>query len=45
MKFTKEGERYLSFSKNRRGGNMNRLFFSLSNNHVEYLREEAPNMD
>ena len=44
MKLTDEG-RYLHFSKNRRGGNGNKLFFSLSGNgKVEYLHEEPVNM-
>jgi len=43
MRMTDEG-RYLHFSKNRRGGNGNKLFFSLSGNgKVEYLHEEALN--
>ena len=37
MKFT-EGSRVLFFSKNRRGGEMNKLFFSLNQkNHVGWL--------
>jgi len=44
MKMSDEG-RYLHFSKNRRGGNGNKLFFSLSGNgKVEYLHEEPVNM-
>jgi len=43
MKMTDEG-RYLHFSKNRRGGNGNKLFFSLSGRgKVEYLHEEPIN--
>jgi predicted ATP-dependent serine protease len=46
MKHTPEGERYLMFSKNRRGGNMNKLYFNLTtHNRVEYLRDEAPNAE
>ena len=44
MRMSDEG-RYLHFSKNRRGGNGNKLFFSLSGNgKVEYLHEEPVNM-
>ena len=44
MRMTDEG-RYLHFSKNRRGGNGNKLFFSLSGRgKVEYLHEEPVNM-
>jgi len=44
MRMTDEG-RYLHFSKNRRGGNGNKLFFSLrGNGKVEYLHEEPINM-
>ena len=43
MRLTDEG-RYLHFSKNRRGGNGNKLFFSLQGQgKVEYLHEEAIN--
>ena len=43
MKMNEEG-RYLHFSKNRRGGNANKLFFSVSGgNKVNYLHEEALN--
>jgi len=46
MKLSSEGERYLMFNKNRRGGNMNKLYFSLGTyNRVEYLRDEAPNAE
>ena len=44
MKFSDEG-RYLHFSKNRRGGNGNKLFFSLNgDNRVDYLHQEPVNM-
>jgi DNA repair protein RadA/Sms len=44
MKFSEEG-RYIYFSKNRRGGNANRFYFSLMNQgRVEYLHD-TPNMD
>jgi DNA repair protein RadA/Sms len=44
LKFTSEGERYLEFSKNRRGGNMNRFFFNLNNkNSVNWLYEAPAN--
>lgn len=44
MRMSDEG-RYLHFSKNRRGGNANKLFFSVSggDNRVEYLHEEPMN--
>ncbi len=42
MRITDEG-RYIHFSKNRRGGNMNALFFSIRKNKIEYLNEEAIN--
>jgi DNA repair protein RadA/Sms len=43
MRLTDEG-RYLHFSKNRRGGNGNKLFFSLrGQGKVEYLHEEPIN--
>jgi len=39
MKF-QDSERFISFSKNRRGGNMNKLFFNLSvGNKVHWLHE------
>jgi len=39
LKF-QEGERYLAFSKNRRGGNMNKLYFNLAvGNKVYWLHE------
>jgi len=44
MRMSDEG-RYLHFSKNRRGGNANKLFFSVSggDDRVEYLHEEPMN--
>ena len=43
MRFAEDG-RYLSFSKNRRGGEMNKLYFSLlQQNDVAWLRTEAMN--
>ena len=43
MRLGEEG-RYLHFSKNRRGGNGNKLFFSLdTQNKVNYLHEEPMN--
>ena len=43
MKNSPEG-RYIYFSKNRRGGNANRLFFSLdAKNRVNYLYEAPIN--
>lgn len=39
LKF-QEGERYIAFSKNRRGGNMNKLYFNLSvGKQVHWLHE------
>jgi DNA repair protein RadA/Sms len=39
-----EGGRYISFSKNRRGGQMDKLFFSLhQSNNVGWLHTEAMN--
>ena len=44
MRMSEEG-RYLHFSKNRRGGNMNKLFFNLAGGkQVNYLHEEPVNM-
>jgi len=44
MKMSDEG-RYLHFSKNRRGGNGNKLFFNLAGkNQITYLHEEPINM-
>ena len=42
MKF-QDSERYIVFSKNRRGGNMNKLFFSLSTKNQVNWTYEAPN--
>ena len=43
MRFAEDG-RHLSFSKNRRGGEMNRLYFSLAQReNVGWLRTEAMN--
>ena len=45
MKFTPEGSRAIWFSKNRRGGQMDKLFFSLNQkNHVGWLFTEPLNM-
>ena len=45
MKFTAEGGRAIWFSKNRRGGEMNKQFFSLDQaNHVGWLFTEPLNM-
>ena len=45
MKFNSEGGRCIFFSKNRRGGEMNKLFFSLDQrNHVGWLFTEPLNM-
>jgi len=45
MKFT-EGSRVLFFSKNRRGGQMNKLHFSLDqSNHVGWLFTEPMNAE
>ena len=45
MKFNNEGGRCIFFSKNRRGGEMNKLFFSLDQrNHVGWLFTEPMNM-
>ena len=45
MKFTPEGSRCIWFSKNRRGGQMNKLHFSLDQkNHVGWLFTEPLNM-
>jgi DNA repair protein RadA/Sms len=41
-----EGGRYFHFSKNRRGGNGNKIYFSLNtHNKVEWLNEEPLNME
>ena len=45
MKFDSDGGRAIFFSKNRRGGEMNKLFFSLDTaNHVGWLFTEPLNM-
>ena len=45
MKFDGDGGRCIFFSKNRRGGEMNKLFFSLNTaNHVGWLFTEPLNM-
>ena len=45
MKFNNEGGRCIFFSKNRRGGETNKLFFSLDTaNHVGWLFTEPLNM-
>ena len=45
MKFNAEGGRCIFFSKNRRGGEMNKLYFSLDQrNHVGWLFTEPMNM-
>ena len=45
MKFTPEGSRAIWFSKNRRGGEMNKLHFSLDQkHHVGWLFTEPLNM-
>ena len=45
MKFNNEGGRCIFFSINRRGGEMNKLFFSLDTaNHVGWLFTEPLNM-
>lgn len=44
LKHDGEGGRYLYFSKNRRGGNMNKLYFNLNlHNRVNYLYEAPIN--
>ena len=44
LKHDSEGGRYLYFSKNRRGGNMNKLYFNLNlHNRVNYLYESPMN--
>ena len=46
LKFNGEGERYLEFSKNRRGGNMNRFYFNLNTkNMVNWLYEGPANQE
>jgi len=45
MKFDSNGDRFIFFSKNRRGGEMNKLFFSLNQNkHVGWLYTEPVNL-
>tara|TARA_B100001093_G_scaffold401374_1_gene388975 strand:- start:2876 stop:3676 length:801 start_codon:yes stop_codon:yes gene_type:complete len=45
MKFNAEGGRCIFFSKNRRGGEMNKLYFTLDQrNHVGWLFTEPMNM-
>jgi predicted ATP-dependent serine protease len=44
LKFDSEGQRFFHFSKNRRGGNGNKLFFNLnSKNMVNWLFDEPIN--
>ena len=46
IKFDSEGGRYLAFSKNRRGGNMNKFYFNLnSKNMVNWLYEAPVNQE
>lgn len=46
MKFDSEGGRFLAFSKNRRGGNMNKYFFNLNTkNQVNWMYEAPANME
>ena len=46
IKFDNEGGRYLAFSKNRRGGNMNKFYFNLnSKNMVNWLYEAPVNQE
>ena len=46
LKFNGDGERYLEFSKNRRGGNMNRFYFNLNaKNMVNWLYEGPANQE
>jgi DNA repair protein RadA/Sms len=46
LKFDSEGNRYLAFSKNRRGGNMNKFFFNLNvKNQVNWLYEAPANAE
>ena len=45
LKFDSDGGRFFHFSKNRRGGNGNKLFFNLnSKNKVNWLFDEPINM-
>lgn len=43
MRLDDYGKRYFHFSKNRRGGNMNKLYFELTSKNVSYLQEEPMN--
>jgi len=46
LKFDSDGGRYLAFSKNRRGGSMNKFFFNLNTkNQVNWMYEEAANAE
>lgn len=46
LKFDSDGNRYLAFSKNRRGGNMNKFFFNLNvKNQVNWLYEAPANAE
>ena len=42
IKFDSEGGRYLAFSKNRRGGNMNKFYFNLNTKNMVNWLYEAP---
>ena len=46
IKFDGDGGRYLAFSKNRRGGNMNKFYFNLSTkNQVNWMYEAPANAE
>ena len=46
LKFDGDGNRFLAFSKNRRGGNMNKFYFNLNTkNQVNWMYEEAANAE
>ena len=46
LKFDGDGGRYLAFSKNRRGGNMNKFYFNLSTkNSVNWMYEAPANAE
>jgi predicted ATP-dependent serine protease len=46
LKFDGDGGRYLAFSKNRRGGNMNKFYFNLNTkNQVNWMYEAPANME
>ena len=46
LKFDGDGGRYLAFSKNRRGGNMNKFYFNLSaKNQVNWMYEAPANQE